>query len=99
MTKRTFEERIKFDYGFTINKEHPVCLTKNGTLVRFALVYIPSRGLPRVIIKTHVAGDYYRLTIYNIKGDEMNYRGSVGVPYSIEQFDKLMAAPVASIEF
>lgn len=99
MTKRNFEERLKFDYGFTINREHPVRLTKGGELVRVALVFIPTRGFPRVIIKTHVAGDFYKLTIYNIKGDEMQYRGSCGVPYSIEQFDKMVSNPVADIEY
>lgn len=99
MTKRTFEERLKFDYGFTINREHPVNLTKDGNIVRVALVFIPARGFPRVIIKTHVAGDFYKLTIYNIKGDEMQYRGSVGVPYNVEQFDKLVSNPETSIEY
>jgi hypothetical protein len=99
MTKRTLEERLKFDHGFTINREHPVTLTKGGNQVRVALVFIPTRGFPRLIIKTHVAGSFYKLTIYNIKGDDMQYRGSVGVPYSVEQFDKMVATPEATIEF
>ena len=99
MTKRTFEERIKFDHGFTINKEHPVTLTKGGNKVRDVLVFIPTRGYPRIILKTHVVGDFYKLTIYNIIGDEMQYRGSVGVPYNVEQFDKLVANIEATIEY
>lgn len=99
MTNRTFEERLKFDFGFTINKEHPVTLTKNGNRVREVLVFIPTRGFPRVILKTHVAADYYKLTTYLVKGNDMEYRGSVGTPYSIEQFDKLVSNPEATIEY
>jgi hypothetical protein len=99
MSKSTFEERLKFDYSFTINREHAVTLTKNGVKVRDALVFLPTRGKPRIIIKTHVSGTYYKLTIYNIVGNDMTYRGSVGVPYSVEQFDKLVANPEATIEF
>jgi hypothetical protein len=97
--KQSFEERLKFNHGFTINREHPVTLTKNGVKVRDALVFIPTRGFPRIIIKTHVAGSIYKLTIYNIKGNDMEFRGSVGVPYSVEQFDKLVANPEATIEY
>lgn len=99
MPKSTFEERLKFDYSFAINREHPVTLTKDGNKVRNALVFLPTRGVPRLIIKTHVAGTFYKLTIYNVRGDDLQYRGSVGVPYSVEQFDKLVANPVATIEF
>jgi hypothetical protein len=99
MTKRTFEERIKFDHGFTINREHPVTLTKDGNKVRDVLVFIPSRGFPRVILKTHVAGNSYLLTTYRVKGNFLEYHGNGGTLYGIEQFDKLIQNPEATIEY
>lgn len=95
---RTLEDRLKFGQGFTINHEHPVTLTKNG-MARLALVFIPTRGAPRLIVKTGTTEPHYKLTVYLVKGNDLEYRGSVGTPYSVEQFDTLTQNPVATIEF
>jgi hypothetical protein len=100
MTKHNFEERVKFDYGFTIGKLHPVRLVKDGAQVRLALVHIPNRGRPRAVIKTNVTTGLWAINTYIIDGDDLVYLSHTTRPYAVEEFDALTTGPdLRDIEF
>lgn len=82
---RPLEERLKFDYGFSINKEYHVQFNKNGTK-RSGMLLIPSRGFPILTLKESNG----ILETYKVVKDNMRSAGSISKPYAIEQFDFLM---------
>lgn len=89
---RTLEQRLKFDFGLTIETVHPVRFRK-GEGERAALVYIPRRGYPRVTIRNEMY-----VTTNKVKGDNME---TVGVQTTWQhgaEFDQKTAAPAVIID-
>jgi hypothetical protein len=93
MTKRTFEERVLFDYGFKRGQKYGVVLTKEGVQVRHAVVYLPTRGRPRLVIKTHLHANVYAVNTSIIDKDDLVYLGHSTKPADIDEFNTLIADP------
>lgn len=92
-----FEERVKYDYGFLIGRKYPVILYKNGMQVRHAVVYIPSRGRPRLSIKVHLHGNVYAINTNLIDKDELVYLGYSSAPAVVDEWNLMVADPEATI--
>lgn len=93
MTKRTLEERVKFDCGFLIGHKYGVRLAKNGVQSRYAVVFIPQRGRARLVIKTHLHGNVYAINTSMIKGDDLVFLGYSTKPADLDEFNELIADP------
>jgi hypothetical protein len=90
----TFEEIVKFMSGLTINTDHGVII-KTATGEHRVVIRIPARGYPRVVMK----GTNGLLVVYRLKGNVLEKLGYKGTVYSVAEFDKLAANPVATIEW
>jgi hypothetical protein len=97
MTKRTFEERVKFDYGFLIGHKYPVRLAKNGVQSRFAVIFIPTRGRPRLMIKTHLHANVYAINTSIIDKDDLVFLGYSSKVADVDEFNLLIADPDAKV--
>lgn len=97
MTKRTFEERVKYDCDFLIGRKYPVRLAKNGVQFRFAVVFIPNRGRPRLMIKTHLHANVYAINTSMIDKDDLVFLGHSTKPADLDEFNLLIADPEAKV--
>jgi len=86
---RTLEERLKFDHGFSINKEYHVQFTKNG-VKRSGTVVIPSRGFPIITLKAVFNGNVTNLEHYKVIKDNMRSAGGTVTPHAIEKFEEIL---------
>lgn len=97
MVTHNFEESLKFDNNFVIDKNYCISLMNNNGAVRKAIVVVPARGKPRITIKTHITGSLYYLTTYKVVKNELVYVSITAQPHAIKNFDALI--PEKNISF
>ena len=88
---RTLEERLKFDLGLTVETLHAVRF-RRGEDEQVALVYIPRRGYPRVIVRK---GTF--IITSRVKGDLMKTVGVQTTQQYGEEFDQKTTAPTVTV--